>query len=370
MLRALALALLLAACTAPNPSVTPSPSPTHEPGALNVAALLDLSGPRAPSGAAQRDALQLWADQHATGTPRLRLRIVDLAGSPAKSALELRQAAVENGADAIIVGASIPYDDAFATAVQLVGRPVLFTLPVADPAIGGGGWAFALAPTPTQLARVALDDAAARTALSSTMVVSDESVPAVVERAALFVELAKRGVTPTILKVSALDATQTLRPVVLSTKPVFFAGVPRVYAEAARGAAVGTTLYLSYLCDLGDVADLRDAAFLATWPGTRWIVGSATPAASPARLAFLQSFTDRAGPPTSVAAAAFDALGLLAAVAAEGTDPLGMRDRLQSGSFNGVATTYSFRPARHAGFAAGDLVMLRYAGPRAAPVMR
>ena len=116
---ALALALLLGACTVANPSITPTPSPTRDPNALNVTALLDLSGSRAPNGSPQRDALQLWADQNSSGTPRVRLKIVDVASSPAKTALELRREAVEARADAIILGAAVNYDDAFAAAVQV-----------------------------------------------------------------------------------------------------------------------------------------------------------------------------------------------------------------------------------------------------------
>ena len=186
---ALALALLLGACTVANPSITPTPSPTRDPNALNVTALLDLSGSRTPNGSPQRDALQLWADQNSSGTPRVRLKIVDVASSPAKTALELRREAVEARADAIIVGAAVNYDDAFAAAVQVTQVPVIFTLPIREPAIPGGGWAFALAPTPEQLARAVLDDATLRAILSSALVVSDESTTAVAERIALTSEL-------------------------------------------------------------------------------------------------------------------------------------------------------------------------------------
>src|SRR5207237_848008 len=82
----------LGACTAPaKPVTSPTPIPTHVPGALNVTALLDLSGSRWPSGAPQRDALQLWTDQHATAAPRVRLRIVDVAGSDSRPLNERRR---------------------------------------------------------------------------------------------------------------------------------------------------------------------------------------------------------------------------------------------------------------------------------------
>src|SRR5205809_5327834 len=177
-----AVVMAISACTTANLSTTPTPAPTRDPGSLNVSALLDLSGSRAPSGAPQRDALQLWADQHASGTPRVKLKITDVAGSPSKTVLELRREAVEARADAIIVGTSVDCDDAFAAAVQLAQVPVLFTLPILEPATRGGGWAFGLAPTPAQLARVVLDDAARRSVLSADIVVSDESTTAIVER--------------------------------------------------------------------------------------------------------------------------------------------------------------------------------------------
>jgi hypothetical protein len=368
MIRALALVLVLGACTAANPSVTPTPSPTRDPTALNVTALLDLSGLRAPHGAPQRDALQLWADQHSTATPRVRLRIVDVAGSPAKTALELRREAVEARADAIIVGASVGYDDAFANLVQLAQVPVLFTLPIPEPATTGGGWAFALAPTPAQLARFVLNDAAQRSVLGSSVVVSDESTTAISDRLALLTEFARRGVTPTVVTVTGTDAGPKLRPLLATTPLVFFAGTPRSYLEAARTATTGTTLYLSYVCEFGDIGDLREAAPLAVWPGSRWIAGSAS--GSSARASFVRTYTDRAGTPTSVAASAYDALALLWGAADSGIDPVKVRDRLQSGAFAGVATTYTFSRSQHAGFNTADLALLRYVSGGSAPALR
>jgi ABC-type branched-subunit amino acid transport system substrate-binding protein len=367
--RALLLAIIAAAvaCTAPSTAAaTPTPVPTHEAGALNVTALLDLSGSRWPSGAPQRDALQLWTDRHASAAPRVRLRIVDVAGSASRTLIELRRSAVEDRADAIVVGVPVDYDDVFARAVQLAQLPVFFTLPMADPAIPGGGWAFALAPTPGQIAKATLDDAAARAVLASSIVVTDESASAIPERAALVADLAKRGVAATVVK--ATDATRL--KTMLATAPVaLFAGAPRPYADVARTATTGTLLYFSYLCDGGDIADLRDAAALATWPGVRWVAANPS-GASADRVAFVQAFLDRAGPPTSAAASAFDALALLAAATDGSGDPNRLRDRLQTGSFVGVATTYSFTTSRHAGFASQDLAFLRYTGARATPVLR
>ena len=370
-LRGLAVALaLVSACSVGRPTGSPAPTATREPEALNVTVLLDLSGPsRGPSGAPQRDALQLWADQHSSGSPRLRTRIVDLAGSSPRAVLELRRAAVDERADAVIVGAPVDYDETFAAAVQLAQVPVLFTLPIREPATATGGWAFALAPTPAQLARATVDDAAARGVLGASLIVSDESGSAIPERAALGAELAKRGVTGSVVKVTAADAAAKLRPTLAATPSVAFAGWPRAYIDAARGLRTGTFLYFSYLCDPADIGELRDAAAIASWPGSRW-VATPTTAATPARAAFLQSYTERAGPPTTHAASAFDALTLLATAAEGGGDPARLRDRLQAGTFPGVATTYSFSASRRAGFAHEDLAFLRYTGARAAPAVR
>jgi hypothetical protein len=200
------------------------------------------------------------------------------------------------------------------------------------------------------------------------VIVSDESPSAIADRAALTAELARRGASPTLLKVTASDATQRLRPVLPSTPIAFFAGAPRPYVEAAR-TATGTLLYLSYVCDMGDFGELRDAAAAAAWPGSRWIAAPVT-AGTVGRTAFMQSYTDRAGPPTTPAASAFDALTLILSAASGGIEPARMRDRLQSVAFGGVATTYTFSPSRRAGFATSDLAMLRYTSSRAAPVVR
>jgi ABC-type branched-subunit amino acid transport system substrate-binding protein len=87
-------------------------------------------------------------------------------------------------------------------------------------------------------------------------------------------------------------------------------------------------------------------------------------------VAFVQAFNDRAGPATSVAATAYDALALIAAGAETAADADAMRGRLESGTFAGVATTYSFSRSQHAGFNANDLAILRYVGPRAQPSLR
>ena len=103
---AVALAIFTSACSSAPTTVTPTPSPTHEPGTTLVTVLLDLSGPRAPNGTAQRNAMQLWLDQQQTrgGQQRLRAKFVDLAGSEARLLIELRRAAEQDGADAVVIG--------------------------------------------------------------------------------------------------------------------------------------------------------------------------------------------------------------------------------------------------------------------------
>src|SRR5438067_8551331 len=152
-----ALVLLAGACAAPPPSAaSPTPSPTREPGTYAVTALLDLSGTRGPRGDAQRNAMQQWADAQ-RGTPRIRLRITDVGGSDAKLLVELKRAADAGDADAFVVGVPATIDDALSSAIALVKRPVLFTLPIAEPGGDGARWIFGLAPAPEAVARALVD---------------------------------------------------------------------------------------------------------------------------------------------------------------------------------------------------------------------
>lgn len=199
---------------------------------------------------------------------------------------------------------------------------------------------------------------------------SDESTTAISERLAFVSELARRRVTPNVVTVTPSDATAKLRPLLATTTIVFLAGTPHTYLEAARSVTAGTALYLSYLCDFGDIGELRDAAAFTVWPGSRWVAASATGTSTAARTSFVQVYSDRSGPPTSVAASAYDALALLSSAADKGIDPATVRDRLQSGTFTGIATTYTFSQSQHAGFNTGDLALLRYVAPRVPPAVR
>ena len=111
-----------------------------------------------------------------------------------------------------------------------------------------------------------------------------------------------------------------------------------------------------------------DASAIVTWPGSRWM---ASGTASAARAAFLQSFTERVGgSPTTPAASAYDALVILASAGGESLDAMRVRQRIEDTRVAGIATTYSFSPTRHAGFAMADLGLLRYTGARTPPILR
>jgi ABC-type branched-subunit amino acid transport system substrate-binding protein len=364
------LALVLAACAAPPTEITPTASPTHEPGTTLVTVLLDLSGTRAPSGVAQRNAMQLWLDQKQArgGQQRLRAKFVDLAGSDAQLLIELRRAALEDRADAVVVGVPFAYDEIFAQALDVARVPVLLTLPGPEPvSLPGGGWAFALAPTYDQLARAAVDDAMQRGTLQPTLLASDESPPAIAERLALAREFEQRGlVPPTVVTVNAQDAAGRVRAGASFARSAFFTGPAATYIDATRSlAAAGLTprVYLSYLMEAGDASTLREGADLATWPGSRNLAGVSSVPTTAERVAFLQDFAAGHGPPSTLAATAYDALALIDAAAASvgGTpDRARLRDRLEATTFAGITTRYAFTSARHAGFDTVDLVYLRW----------
>jgi ABC-type branched-subunit amino acid transport system substrate-binding protein len=363
------LALLLAACSAQPAEITPTPLPTHEPGTTLVTVLLDLSGTRAPSGVAQRNAMQLWLDQQQTrGGQRVRAKFVDLAGSEARLLIELRRAVEEDRADAVVVGVPFAYDETFARAVAIARLPVLLTLPAPEPmSLPGGGWAFALAPTHAELARAAVDDATQRGVLLPILLASDESAAAIAERLALARELDRRAlVVPTVVMVTAQEAAARLRTGASFARSALFTGPATTYLEATRSiATAGLTprVYLSYLTEAADASVLREGAELATWPGSRNLAAASTAPTSAERAAFLQSYTGRHGAPSTLAATAYDALALIdaAAESAGGTpDRTRLRERLEATTFAGITTQYAFTAARHAGFDTADLVYLRW----------
>jgi len=363
---ALAAAVALAACTSNPAVIRPTPAPTREPNTLSVSVLLDLSGQRAPSGQPQRDAMQTWLDQTQSGQVKLRVKFVDVAGSDARVLLELRHAVIDDRADAVVVGVPVSLDDSFGQAVQAAGVPVLLTLPSAEP-VGrpGGAFAFALAPTPETIARALVSGIAARGLLAPMLLASDESAAAVTERIALAAELARRGMTgPAPVPLAQPDGPQRVRIAAAVARSVVLTGASAPYGDVIRAlpATLAAPVYLSYLTETADVTNLRDQSVIVTWPGSRSLAPFPALPAAGART-FLKVFGDRHGPPSTLAASAYDALALIdaaAEIAPSELDGARLRLRLEASTFAGVVTQYSFTSSRHAGFAVDDLVYLRW----------
>jgi branched-chain amino acid transport system substrate-binding protein len=374
--RALALAALCLAisCTT-SPIVTaPSAVPTHEPNTINVTALLDLSGTRAPSGQPQRNAMQIWLDQNGSSSPvRIHVKFVDVGGSDAKLLLELRSAAVDDRADAVIVGVPVSLDGPLGAALQVAAIPVLLTLPAAEPlAFAGGRYAFALAPTPDDLARALVNDIVGRDVAAPMLLASDATSAAAVERGSVLAELKRRGMTPPMpISLEDADAARRVANAAAVAKSVVLLCPSASHGDELRAVNVtgAPTVYLSYLTETADVTNLRDQAAIVTWPGSRTLAPlSFNPFAF--QKVFLQAFTDRYGPPSTLAATAYDALGLLDIAARQAPadlDAASLRVRLETGGYAGVVTRYSFTPQRHAGFSLDDLAYLRWNPQRGAP---
>lgn len=373
----IALALALTACSSAPPVTRPTPVPTHDPNTVSVSVLLDLSGPRAPSGQPQRNAMQIWLDQAQASTRpgalKLRVKFVDVAGSDAKVLLELRRAVADDHADAVVIGVPVTVDATFEGAVQIAAVPVLLTLPAPEPAAtAGGGWTFFLAPTTQLLAKTLTDDIASRT-LAPTLLAGDETPPAIAERAAFSAELTRRGLAaPAPLVVTQPDGPQRFRVATAVAKSVVLAGASAPYGDLLRAlpTTVGSPrVYLSYLTETSDVANLRDQSGLVTWPGSRNLATLSIASTGGERAVFVRAFTERHGSPSTIAASAFDALSIIEAAAEEAPSELEaarLRLRLETLTFLGVVTRYSFSFNRHAGFAPADLAYLRWNATRSA----
>jgi len=348
LLAVLACALVVAGCAAPSP-VVPTPSPTREPGTLTVTALLDLSGPRASLGNAQRDALQLWVDQQQIrGTQQLRLRwkAVDVAGSEARLIVELRRASENDGADAVILGTPLAqYGDNLLRATELARLPILLTLPAPEPPLGGGRWLFALAPGPDRL---------------------DALVPA---------DLAARGIADAPFRLVPPGTDVIHYPAQLGgVRAVRMSGAPREYPQLAallKQLVPAPIAYFPYLTDPNDLGDLKDPPLVSLWPGSRQVVGGSPAFQSPARHDFVKAYGDRHGPPATWAATAFDALALITAAAERSAATAersaaaireSIRDRLEEATVVGIASTYGFSRSTHAGPLADDFTLLRWSG--------
>ncbi|MDQ2951136.1 MAG: ABC transporter substrate-binding protein [Chloroflexota bacterium] len=368
---ALAFAVVLLSCTAAPSVELPTPVPTHETGVLNVSVLLDLSGSRPPSGQPQRDAMLLWVEQLQRADVRLRLKFVDVGGSDARLLLELRRAAVEDHADAIVIGAAAILDEPLRQAVQIAAIPVLITVPTDEPvARAGGRFTFALAPTPDTLTRLLVNDLAGQQLLAPMLIAGNDSATAVQERNAFLAELRKRAVTaPTPVSLALPDAPERVRGTAAVAKSVVLFGASAPYGDVIRAITVSPTaprVYLSYLTETADITNLREQSALVTWPGSPWT----TLLTTSVQRAFLRDFTDRHGAPSALAAAAFDALTIIqiaALMAPSELEASQLRLRIETNAFRGVSTRYTFTPQRHAGFAPEDVVYLLWNTHAGAP---
>lgn len=375
-MRALLLALLFVSCTAA-PQVTRStPVPTREPNTLAVSVLLDLSGSRAPSGQPQRNAMQLWLDQQRPpATVSLRVKFVDVASSDARVLLELRRAVVDDHADAVIIGVPVTLDDAFSRAVQVAGVPVLLTLPAPEPAATvGGRWTFVLAPTPEAIARAVVGNMQERGLLAPMLLASDDTPPALVERSAFLAELARRQLMqPSAVILTQSDGPARWRAASAVARSAILAAPTAPYGDLIRAipaTSAAPRVYLSYLTETADITNLRDQTAIVTWPGSSLLGSVSTFPLSATRSTFLQAFTERHGPPSTMAGSAYDALGILqsaAALAPSELDASRLRLRLETLTFGGVVTTYHFTFTHHAGFSTDDLALLRWNAQRSAP---
>ncbi len=373
-MKALFLAALLVACSAPAPAVA-TPAPTPESGVLSVVALLDLSGPHAVLGAAQRDALQMWTDLH-TAPLTVKLHVVDIAGSDARTIIELHRAAVEDAASAVVVGTPLLYDETFGHAVELGGAPVLFTLPLSsDPAgLTGGRWSFALAPSVPRLASAEIDDARRRGTVGPSLVLTDARERVDAFATALESEEKERGLDPLprIALPGGGGVPATLRSSLALLRSVHCTAVAAAcgaVAQAAQSAGAPTFFYLSYLADPADLAAHSELAARSIWPGSRTIVPLSTPPLTEvdqARAVFLRTFADRHGQAGTHAATAYDVMSLLAAAAERSSpnDRAALRDALERITMPLIATTYAFGPSRHAGADPDDTAYLRWVGSR------
>ena len=351
-MRALAagIALLLAACTgSPRVVIEPTPSPTHELGTYAVTAFLDLSGARGPRGDAQRAAMQQSVDaQH--GTTRVKLRIFDVAGSDAKLLVELKRASEAGDADAFLIGVPVVLDDALLGAIAIARRPVLFTLPIREPAGDAGRWVFGLAPTSDAIARALVDALPSRG--TPAVIVNAGTLPSGREEVALAAVFRTDGRPVPLVLSAAPDQRETfvqrLRPFATGATALFFTGPATAYLEPQRllpgtdGAGVPLT-FLSYLTDANDASRLGDAAQGARWLALRRTIGTSL---------------------ATHAATATDALALIASAADPSGDPDRSRIRMETTTFAGIATTYTFSAARRNGADPRDLALVAWENGR------
>jgi len=293
--------------------------------------------------------MQQWADAQRT-TPRAKVRFVDVAGSDARLLLELKRASDAGDTDAFVVGVPATLDDPLASAIALVRRPILLTLPIAEPSGDAARWIFGLAPTPDVIARALVDALPSRT--TPAIVVTSGSLASGREELALTSTFRTDGRPMPFVMSAAPDQRdlfmQRVKPFLGTGSGMFFTGPAASYLDPQRvvPAADATTtvlVFLSYLMDANDAGRLGDAAPGVRWPGLR------------------RPTTAGLG---THAATATDAIALLAASADPAGDPERTRARIEGGTFAGIATTYRFSASRHVGVDTGEIGLLAWENGR------
>lgn len=357
------------ACSVPPPPIgTSTPSP--EAGIVEVTALLDLSGPGAPIGTAQRSAMELWLDRHraSAGRPEVRVTFVDVAGSEASLLIELRRAAEDRHADAAIIGVSVAYGTVLGRAIDLSAMPVLFTLPldVTDPvSLPGGRWSFALAPPLPRLAAATINDAVDRGVLSPALVLRRDATARDPVADATRAEMRRRGRDP--LTEIPLPAGGAVPPVVRSSLSVLRSAhctatitACGAVAREARAVSSPTFFYLPYTTAPSEIQAEGDLAARAIWPASRWIIPAEAGTAEQER--FVADHAERFGPAGSHAAVAYDAITLVALAAAEGgaDDPELSRAALEGITMPLIASSYTFNAQRHSGSRPEDVTFVQW----------
>ena len=325
------------------------------------------------AGRAQRNAMQLWLDQQQArgGQQRCARRSSTSPEASRELLIELRRAAEEDGADAVVIGAPFAYDETFARALGIARLPVVLTLPAPEPTSLPGGRLGLRARADVRRPRARggrRRDGARRAAADPPR---ERRVPAGDRRA----PRARQGAGAARPRFAdrrdghgpGRRRARPRRRLVREQPALHRPGrhLRRRDALGRRGRPHAARLSL-----LSNGGQRRGGA--AGGRGPRDLAGLAEPRGHldgaddrGARRASSRRYAARYGAPSTLAATAYDALALIdaAAESAGGTpDRARLRERLEATTFAGITTRYTFTAARHAGFDTADLVYLRWSG--------
>ena len=278
----------------------------------------------------------------------MKVRLVDVAGSDAKLLVELKRAADAGDTDAFVVGVPATIDDALASAIALVKRPVLFTMPIAEPTGDAARWMFGLAPTPVSLARAVVAALPARS--TTAVIVTNGTLASGREELALASAFQEDGRPLPFVLTAAPEVRDTFsqraKPFFNPSTALFFTGPAASYLDPQRllpEPAASGPVFLSYLTDASDASRIGDAVSAVRWPGLPRPTGSGL---------------------GTHAATARDALALLATSSDPSGDPERTRTRIEGGTFAGIAATYAFSTSRHTGVDPHEIALLAWQGGR------